>query len=154
MWTVFVQIVKRPIRLHSEPPCPLQADSATNSEALSGHSDVYCHEPPTGSSTGNCTKKESTGNIEFFWVGWEYFLCTWEKLCIISEINELLNKCFILILEKTPYKCQTFNVDMLLCAAGSPMAYSPCRHDSVIAALSGAEFGRFKGALFAHWNHQ
>lgn len=100
-------------------------------------------------------QKRKYRNIEFFWVGWECFHCTWEKSYIISEMNELLNTRFILILEKnTLQMSDIYHLDVLSCAAGSPMADSPCRHDSVIAALSRAEFGRFKGTLFAHWNHQ
>lgn len=54
--TVFVAMVTQDdegsVGLHPESDRSLQADSPTNSEASSGHTDVYVHEPPAGGGAG------------------------------------------------------------------------------------------------------
>lgn len=50
-----------PLRLHPQPHGPLQEDTPTGTEALSGHPDLHHHESPAGGSTGKQRIFESQG---------------------------------------------------------------------------------------------
>lgn len=117
-----------PIRLHPQPYGPLQADSLTDLEALSGDPDLYHHESPAGGSTGKHTTSDITKTTLLF--------------CGLKNEN------------KVNVILKILNVFVFCVCVGSPVADSARRHHSVPVALSGAQYGSFAGALFAYWHHQ